>query len=117
MKSTTLTGVALSLLMASSSAIAASGGFTGNTIHVQTPGLGELFFAVAEDGTFNRPDGVSGTWSYDGTTLCFHVEAEKDLCGAFDGTKQVGDHWEDAAWDGNGMAQIHLMPGLDLPSQ
>lgn len=117
MKSTALTGIALGLLMAGSSAFAASGGFVGNTIHVITPGAGEVFYAMAEDGTLTGTDGTSGKWAYDGTSLCFQVETQEDFCGAFDGSKQVGDSWEDAAWDGNGTAQIHLMQGLNLPAQ
>jgi|GEM_PF-3664591 len=115
MKSVFLKGITLGIVLASS-AYAAATGFSGNTIHVKTPGFGELYFAMDEDGTFQRSDGVSGTWTYDGATLCYHVEAQKDLCGAFDGSKKVGDHWEDAAWDGEGTAQIHLMPGVELPA-
>ncbi len=115
-KSTLLTGAALALLMAGSSAFAASGGFVGNTIHVKTAGAGEVFYAMAEDGALTGTDGTSGTWTFDGATLCFQVEAQEDFCGVFDGSKQVGDHWEDAAWDGNGTAQIHLMEGTNLPA-
>ncbi len=94
------------------SALAQSAGFIGNTIISETPGFGALSFAVAEDGTFTRSDGLSGTWTLEGDQLCFFVEGQDDLCGPFDVTKQAGDSWEEVAWDGNGMAKISITAGL-----
>lgn len=98
-------------LIASADGRAEDPGFAGNTIHSIAEGFGELFFAVAKDGTFKRSDGVSGTWTFDGSNLCFVAEGQDDLCGLFDGSKQVGDRWEEVAWDGNGMATLHIMEG------
>ncbi len=94
------------------SAFAQSAGFIGNTIVAETPGLGSMSFAVAEDGTFTGADGSSGTWTLEGDQLCFIVEGQDDLCGVFDVTKQAGDSWEEVSWDGNGMAQISITAGL-----
>lgn len=106
--------ILLSVLMTNGAVRADEPGFAGNTIHSKAAGYGELFFAVATDGTFERSDDVSGTWTFDGSTLCFIVEGQDDLCGIFDGSKQVGDRWEEVAWDGNGMAVIHIMEGAFL---
>lgn len=90
-------------------AFAASAGFIGNTIVTTTDTWGELSFYVDPDGTYQTSNGDSGSWSYDGSTLCFD-----DLCGPFDGSMGPGDSWEDTAWDGNGMAQISIVSGNAL---
>ncbi len=87
-------------------------GFVGHTIHASTPGFGDLAFAMAPDGHFTRQDGAKGTWTFDGNILCYHTAGEEDLCGPFDGSKKPGDHWQDTAWDGNGMADITITEGL-----
>ena len=78
-----------------SSAFAQSAGFIGNTIISETTSFGALSFAVAEDGTFTRSDGISGTWTLEGDQLCFFAEGQDDLCGYFDAAKQAGDSWAD----------------------
>ncbi len=102
-------------LITSSAVLAQSAGFIGNTIVSETPGLGALSFAVAEDGTYTRSDGISGAWKLDGDTLCFYADGQDDLCGPFDLSKQAGDSWEEEAWDGSGIATLSINPGLDLP--
>lgn len=93
-------------------AFAAEPGFVGNTIVLEAAGFGRLTFAMGADKKFTRSDGVTGTWTYDGSTLCFHAEGQDDLCGYFNGSKHVGENWEDPAWDGNGNAQITILEGL-----
>lgn len=94
---------------AATAALAASGGFVGNTIVSETEGFGELSFYVDPDGSYETSNGDSGAWSYDGSTLCFD-----DLCGPFDGSKGPGDSWSAPAWDGNGTAQLSIEAGNTL---
>lgn len=101
--------IALTAALAAGSALAAAGGFVGNTIVTTTDTWGELAFYVNPDGSYESSGGGSGSWSYDGSTLCFD-----DLCGPFDGSKGPGDSWSDAAWDGNGEAEISIEPGKAL---
>ena len=97
------------LFLGASTALAATPGFVGNTIVTTTDTWGELSFYVAPDGAYKSSSGGSGSWSYDGSTLCFD-----DLCGSFDGSKGPGDSWSDAAWDGNGEAEISIEAGNTL---
>lgn len=97
------------LFVCASAALAATAGFVGNTIVTTTDTWGELSFYVAPDGTYESSSGDSGSWSFDGTTLCFD-----DLCGPFDGSKGPGDNWSDTAWDGNGEAEITIESGKAL---
>lgn len=90
-------------------AMAASAGFIGNTIVSETAGYGELSFYVDPDGTYETSNGDSGSWSFDGSTLCFD-----DLCGPFDASKGPGDSWEAPAWDGNGAASLSIEAGNTL---
>ncbi len=101
--------LAAAAAIAATAAFAASGGFVGNTIVSETAGFGELSFYVAPDGSYETSNGDNGTWSYDGSTLCFD-----DLCGPFDGSKRAGDSWSAPAWDGNGMAELSIEAGNTL---
>jgi hypothetical protein len=113
MKKAILSTVALLALVASNTASWADGpGFAGNTIHSVTPGFGTLWFSMGADHTFTRSDGVSGTWDFDGSTLCYHAEGQDDLCGLFDGSKNAGDSWSEVAWDGNGDGNLSISAGL-----
>ena len=111
--------IAVTSLMAlgAMSAFAGDLGFSGNTIHSESPGFGTLSFAMADDGTFGRSDGVTGTWKFESGTLCYFAEGQDDLCGVFDASKQVGDKWQEAAWDGNGNAELWITAGLDHPTK
>lgn len=97
------------LFLGAAPALAAAAGFVGNTIVTTTDSWGDLSFYVSPDGTYESSSGTSGTWSYDGSTLCFD-----DLCGPFDGSKGPGDSWSDTAWDGNGDAEISIASGKSL---
>ncbi len=94
---------------AAGAAYAASAGFIGNTIVSETPTYGELSFYVDPDGSYETSNGDSGSWSFDGSTLCFD-----DLCGPFDASKGPGDSWSAPAWDGNGTAQLSIEEGNAL---
>ena len=87
-------------------ALAADAGFVGNTIVSQTESYGSLSFFLAEDGTFEGSDGSSGSWTYDGETLCFD-----DFCGPMDGSKGPGDAWEGVDWGNGGPAQLSIVAG------
>lgn len=100
---------AAAFFVGTSAALAASAGFVDNTIHSTTDSFGALSFYVDADGSYQTSNGDSGSWTFDGSTLCFD-----DLCGAFDGSMGPGDSWEDAAWDGNGLAQISIEAGNAL---
>ena len=117
MKIKTLTAAAFAVSMSSFAAYAGDAGFSGNTIHSESPGFGVLSFAMAKDGTFGRSDGITGTWKFENGTLCYFADGQDDLCGVFDGSKQVGDKWQEAAWDGNGDAQLWITAGLDHPTK
>lgn len=104
--------VASALLMGP--ALAGEPGFVGNTIKSQTPTWGMLSFFVGKDGSYKASDGTAGKWTYEGDKLCFNSGQGDPLCGKFDAAKKVGDVWEDAAWDGNGMAKITLVAGESL---
>lgn len=106
-------------LLAISPVLADTPGFVGNTINSETPSFGLLKFAVSADQTYTDSNGVAGTWAWDAAseTLCFHSDAPEPLCGHFDPTKKAGDTWEEAAWDGNGMANLSLNAGTVLTSQ
>ncbi len=97
------------LIVGATAAFASAAGFVGNTIVTTTDTWGELAFYVAPDGSYESSSGGSGSWSYDGSTLCFD-----DLCGPFDGSKGPGDSWSDTAWDGNGEAEISIEAGNAL---
>lgn len=99
----------VALALAPLSAGAASAGFVGNTIVTTTDSWGDLSFYVDPDGSYQASNGDSGSWTYDGSTLCFD-----DLCGPFDASKGPGDSWEDTAWDGNGAAKISIVSGNAL---
>ena len=112
MKKHWIASIVVSTALMVTPALAEQAGFIGNTIVSETAGFGALSFAVAEDGTYTRSDGISGTWTLEGDQLCFSAEGQDDLCGYFDVTKQPGDSWEDEAWDGNGMAKLSIKAGL-----
>mgnify|MGYP000111893488 CR=1 FL=1 len=101
--------LAAAAALAAGAAYAASAGFIGNTIVSETPTYGELSFYVAPDGSYETSNGDSGSWSFDGSTLCFD-----DLCGPFDASKGPGDSWSAPAWDGNGTAQLTIEEGNAL---
>jgi len=92
--------------LAFGAALAADAGFVGHTIVSETPSYGSLSFYVAEDGTYKGSNGDTGSWTFDGETLCFD-----DFCGAFDGSKGPGDAWEGVDWGTGEAAQLHIEEG------
>ncbi|MEL7028376.1 MAG: hypothetical protein AAGL49_04020 [Pseudomonadota bacterium] len=100
-----LAPAAAALALMSAPALAEPG-FVGNTIVSETESYGSLSFYLAEDGSFKGSDGSSGSWSYDGETLCFD-----DFCGAFDGSKSVGDSWEGVDWGTGAPASVSIVAG------
>lgn len=100
------------LIFGVSAAAASDPGFSGNTVHITGSSGDTLSYAMTAEGTFTSTDGSSGTWDYDGETLCYRVEGLEGLCGAMDGSKQPGESWEQPSWGGEDTLQVSISEGL-----
>jgi len=92
-------------------------GYLGNTVVVIDPAGEEVSWQFQEDGTFASSDGLSGTYTIDGTSLCFHAVVEEDpveFCTtSYVPDAAVGDTWTSAIGDGDGVATIRIDAGQD----
>jgi len=92
-------------------------GYIGTTVVVINPDGSEVSWLFDEDGSFANSDGLAGTYTVDGTSLCFHAEVEEgpvEFCTtSYDPDAAAGDTWTSVVGDGGGEATIRIDAGRD----
>lgn len=92
-------------------------GYIGNTVVVIDPAGAEVSWLFEEDGSFTSSDGLAGTYTVDGTSLCFHAQVEEgpvEFCTtSYDPDATAGDTWTSSDGDGDGEATIRIDAGRD----
>lgn len=99
-------GAAALALLAAPAALAddIGAGYLGNTVVVSYDDGREVSWFFESDGTFTNSDGLTGSYTVDGVTLCFSAETDAgtaEFCTeSYNPDAAAGDSWTDTGDDG-----------------